>query len=400
MASEMVEDLIRTPAFEELKSFTHQFEPFKAMGIHSKELVHSRILATFLNRSQNHNLGAEFLNAFVMALAKPDAVVFSGKRLDPVAFINATASSVHSQVYREFHFIDLVVVFPGQRLVIGIENKVDAGEQEEQVSRYQETLRSQFPGFRQVLVFLTPDGRKPTTANTQDEVPVYCLDYRQIAGMFRACRTSSRISAGTAAFIDQFVNHIELHMTGSSRTHELCWQLFSDHEAAYNEIFKQYRNCVERKVVSVFALLEERLTSEPVLGVDPSQLQITHVRSTDDKAIIFYALHIRQLGWPQGVWVKIYKHNWLGVFPFIHEADLERFAGAFPLPVSAQPAKFWPGIRYVSARAGLDEARKVLADGNQFTQDDLNIALALAAQYVSEINQAIDARSADFDPTP
>ena len=55
---------------------------------------------------------------------------------------------------------------------------------------------------------------------------------------------------------------------------------------------------------------------------------------------------------------------------------------------------------YVSARAGLDEARKVLADGNQFTQDDLNIALALAAQYVSEINQAIYARSADFDPTP
>lgn len=395
MSLDVVESLMRDAAFEELTDYTHQFEPFKAMGIHGKELVHSRILAAFLNRNESHKLGADFLNAFVMALLKPDAVLFSGERLQTEELLKVAVSSAHSQVYRELHCIDLVIVFPGQRLVIGIENKVDAGEQVNQVSRYQETLRTRFAGFRQALVFLTPDGRAPKTANAQDCVPVYCMNYGQIADMFRACKASPRLSAGAAIFIDQFVNHIELHMTGSTRAQELCWQLFTKNEAAYKEIVRQYRGCIERKVVDAFTQLEERLVSEPILGVDPSQLKIERERSRDDKAVIFYSLHIRMRGWPEGVWVKIYKHNWLGVFPFIREADLASFTDGFPLPVSAKPASHWPGIRYVSSRPALDEARRVLADGNEFTQDDLDIALALAAEYVREVNEALASQSAN-----
>lgn len=43
----------------------------------------------------------------------------------------------------------------------------------------------------------------------------------------------------------------------------------------------------------------------------------------------------------------------------------------------------------------MDEARKVLGDGNEFTQDDLDIALALAADYVREINEALELQLAD-----
>lgn len=395
MSLDVVESLMRDSAFEELTDYTHQFEPFKTLGIHRKELVHSRILATFLNRNESHKLGADFLNAFVMALVKPGAVLFSGEPLEPDELSKVFAPSVHSQVYRELYFIDLVIVFPRQRLVIGIENKVDAGEQEDQISRYQETLRTRFAGFRQALVFLTPDGRTPKTANAQGGVPVYCMGYGQIAGMFRACMASPRLSAGAGAFIDQFVNHIELHMTGNTRTQELCWQLFSKNEAAYKEIVRQYRSCIERKVVSALSGLADRLASDSILSVDPTQLQIERERSKDDKAIIFYSLHIRMIGWPEGVWVKIYKHNWLGVFPFIHEADLAKFGPRFPLPVSATTARNWQELRYVSARSGMDEARKVLGDGNEFTQDDLDIALALAADYVREINEALELQLAD-----
>lgn len=388
-APQMVEALMQDPAFAELSEFTHQFEPFRAMGIHSKELVHSRILATFLNRAGLHNLGADFLNRFLMALLQPQTRLFSGEALDSGAFLAVVKPNVHSQVYRELNCIDLVIVFPAHQLVIGIENKLDAGEQENQVARYQATLCERFPGFKQAMVFLSPNGRVPKTANTQDGVPVYCMDYGQIADICRACMRAPGLSKNAAVFIDQFVNHIELHMTGSTRTQALCWELFSKNEAAYKEIVRQHNSCIERKVVDAFVDLEERLGKEPVLGVDPGQLQVERERSANDKAVIFYSLHIRQLHWPAGVWVKIYKHNWLGVFPFIRESDLVAFEGDFPLPLSAESAKHWPGVRYVSSRSGLDAARRVLLDGNDFTQDDLAIALGVASTYVQEIDAAL-----------
>lgn len=389
IAPEMVEALMREPAFAELTDYAHQFEPFRAMGVHGKELVHSRILATFLNRTGSHKLGANFLNRFIMALASPQTPLFSGEAVEVQVLSEAVKPNVHSQVYRELNCIDLIIVFPAHQLVIGIENKVDAGEQEEQLARYQEALRVRFPAFRQALVFLSPNGRAPKTANAKDSVPVYCMDYGQVAEICKACKRVPGLSASVEVFLDQFVNHIELHMTGSTRTQALCWELFSKNEAAYREIVRQYDRCIERKVLDAFAALESRLSKEPLFGVDPSQLQIEREQSKDDKAVIFYSLHIRMLHWPAGVWVKIYKHNWLGVFPFIRESELAALSEVFPLPLSAEVAKHWSGVRYVSSRPGLDEARRVLTDGNDFTSEDLEIALGLAATYVQEINEAL-----------
>jgi hypothetical protein len=61
------------PNFSARIGYTDAFDPFKIMGIRSSELVHSRVLAPFLNKQKRHGLGAEFLNAFMTALARPDA---------------------------------------------------------------------------------------------------------------------------------------------------------------------------------------------------------------------------------------------------------------------------------------------------------------------------------------
>lgn len=386
----IVEEFVKAPAFADLASYMHEFEPFKAMGIRSKELVHSRILATFLNKSARHGLGADFLNAFVTALAQPGAVLFSGERLDAAELLTATGPNVHSQVFRELDFIDLVIVFPAHQLVIGIENKVDAGEQEDQLARYQETLRTRFSGYRQALVFLTRTGRNPNTANTKDRVPVYCMGYGEVAAMLKSCKTSPQLAKGAAIFVDQFIDHIERYMTGNTQTKELCWKLFSEHEEAYKQIVRQYQNCIERKIVMAFSAIAERLTTDPILGVDPAQLQIEHVQTKPDKETIFYSLHVRMRSWPEGVWVKIYKHNWFGVFPFIHEADLARLGTDCRLPVSSSTAKSWPELRYVTARQGMDAGRQVRADGNDMTAEDVDVALALAAGYIRDINEALE----------
>jgi len=56
------------------------------------------------------------------------------------------------RVYRELEKIDLVLEFLEIKLVIGIENKIWADEQEKQLDRYQEISINLFPNYTKELV--------------------------------------------------------------------------------------------------------------------------------------------------------------------------------------------------------------------------------------------------------
>jgi hypothetical protein len=64
-------------------------------------------------------------------------------------------------VYRERDNIDILVELPTLKLVVAIENKIDAKVGDRQLERYREYLRSAFPHYRRLLVLLTPDGADP-----------------------------------------------------------------------------------------------------------------------------------------------------------------------------------------------------------------------------------------------
>jgi hypothetical protein len=74
--------------------------------------------------------------------------------------------------------VDIVIILPDRRIIV-IENKVDAPEGENQIARYQAWLKSkpQPTQGQHLLVFLTPEGRKPQTSNPAD---VLCVSYRQL----------------------------------------------------------------------------------------------------------------------------------------------------------------------------------------------------------------------------
>ena len=71
---------------------------------------------------------------------------------------------------------------------ISIENKLDAGEQPEQISRYQGALLRGFPGRTRVLAFLTPTGREPTTARTDSLVPAVAIGFDSILSGVKEAR--------------------------------------------------------------------------------------------------------------------------------------------------------------------------------------------------------------------
>jgi hypothetical protein len=133
-----------------------EFNIFEALGVVQQELRHSDFLAFLLDPSRNHGLGDAFLKRFLKCVLKDAA--------DPplgVADIDA-ADMRRAIVEREWQDIDILVCDPAKRLVCAVENKIGSGEHSDQLRRYRETVSDEFPGYCQVLIYLTPEGDEPS----------------------------------------------------------------------------------------------------------------------------------------------------------------------------------------------------------------------------------------------
>ncbi|WP_262967076.1 PDDEXK-like family protein [Methylobacter psychrophilus] len=375
--------LASSPEFTELNTYSQEFDLFKVMGVRSKELVHSNILASLLNKNDPHGLKDAFINAFLNSLLDlkiPDHYLHQE--------ILVAALGSKSRISRELESIDLVVEFPAVRLVIAIENKIWAREQPRQIERYQDTLLTRYPGYQHGLVFLTPSGREPETINPNSSVPVYCMSYGQISALLRDC--SAKAHPAAATFIRQFISHVERYMSGNNEINALCWDLFINHEETYRHMANSYQYCVEKKVRMAFATIEERLKSDSMFAAWASELEVRPNYRDDRKLIVKCDLDVRLKSWPENLWIKVYKHTWLGVFPFAMRDHIETIADSFPMTFNiAQPVSSWPEHYYICGRLFNDKERCILEKGNDLGEVQINLTLNKVREHIDDILQSL-----------
>jgi hypothetical protein len=165
-----------SPLFEQLttrrRALAERFNVFSALRVERRELAHSAFLAYLLDPAAQHDQGARILKSF---LAHLNIGV-------PAAIDLERAKVTAEQAADEHGRLDIVIALPGG-MVVAIENKVDAGEQEEQIARYQQWLANQGPALRSShrLIFLTPDGRRPSKENPATGIQIGCCSYEQLA---------------------------------------------------------------------------------------------------------------------------------------------------------------------------------------------------------------------------
>ncbi len=166
-------DALRTleadPRFGELNDYVPPLSLVRAFGVSRDEVAHSRMLARLLAPRRHRGAG------FVLAALLREMATRPGID-EPLAEKLRTAADESFErvaVHRERLLIDVVVEVdsPVVNLVVGIENKIDAGEQPEQIARYQAALSRAYPGRAAIVAFLTPTGRRPTTARADGPVP-------------------------------------------------------------------------------------------------------------------------------------------------------------------------------------------------------------------------------------
>ncbi len=151
------------------------FNIFKLLKVDRYEVsTHSAILANLLNPDGSHGQGFLFLDAFLKHCSKnwpmPQTLHSSGY-----------SWNVETEKSTAFGRLDIVLTCPEQDYVLAIENKIDADEQEDQLVRYSDWLKSSFAtrNYMSDLIFLTPTGHESLTAKgCMYHRMSYCTDIR------------------------------------------------------------------------------------------------------------------------------------------------------------------------------------------------------------------------------
>ena len=140
---------------EEARKRGEKYNIFSVLGIETSEVrTHSAFLASLLNPNGNHGVGNAFLDAFVSEMN------LGGLQLD------TTNAQVNVEHVTSDGRID-ILIFDNNKKAIIIENKIYAGDQPEQLKRYDDYAKQQFTnGYR--LLYLTLDGHKPSEGSTKD----------------------------------------------------------------------------------------------------------------------------------------------------------------------------------------------------------------------------------------
>ena len=136
-----------------------RFNVFSALWLDRKENYHSRFIAYLLDPRGHHDQGCRFLNAFL------DEIRLDGVDKSMIANVSVIAEYYIGELGR----IDIVIKVP--HALIAIENKVDAGEGDEQILRYRKWLdgfKHNKVNYTKKLVFLTPEGRDPKSGSPKD----------------------------------------------------------------------------------------------------------------------------------------------------------------------------------------------------------------------------------------
>lgn len=386
---EQYQKLIENKSFNKLVEYSNQFDSFKMMGVRRKELIHSNILASFFTPSDSHGLGHNFVNEFLKQI--PDKT-FCGDAISATALQSATDGNV--RVYRELENIDLVLEFPVIKLVIGIENKIWADEQEKQLERYQEILINRYPNYSKALIFLTPNNKKPTTHNRELEVPIYRMSYVHILN----CLSEDNIinaPLSAKAFISQFNTHIEKYLSRNKHMDELCWQIFKENEEAYSLMVKSYSNCIYRKVEEQFDEIQEKVISDSMFDDCKGKFKVTRNDRKSTTYHIISNLDIKQEDWPKGVSIRVYKWSWLGCFPCIKDINIDSVKAKYPkttdLPFDTVKYLESEEISYFSKLKGTAalENRKITSTGNEITENDIAFTLNKIKELIDNTNELL-----------
>jgi len=184
------------------------FNLIKMLDATITENAWSRVLAFLFDGRSEHGLGSLPLERWCHIFnCRRDVtdLIGKGSHVTPIAEVEWGTS--------EKRRLDILIRLSDDkgklRGVIGIENKVRADESEDQLGHYQRALASEFPQIPKLLVFLTPTGRLPVTADLSEKMcPVDAVDYATLRQLFQQLPREQSVTEDLARLLRSLSEYV------------------------------------------------------------------------------------------------------------------------------------------------------------------------------------------------
>ena len=181
---------------EILEATGGRFNMFGICGVNHYENTHSAILAELLNPKGSHSLKSQFLTAFLETIGKeftlPD--------------FETTNATVYTEYFTDNGRIDILIKdLKGNALII--ENKIYAGDQYEQLKRYNAFAKKSFKSYQ--IYYLTLYGTE-ASAQSAEEVAYGTISYAEtiIKRLDKCIALAVRLTLVRETLI-QYSNHLK-----------------------------------------------------------------------------------------------------------------------------------------------------------------------------------------------
>lgn len=225
-ATVLKEFLLDIECLDPLAEWTSRFNLFDILKITRVEIRHSNMLAWLLSPNENHGLSDSIIHGFIQYVANSfsdDADVFDLLLMDCHDFV----------VQREWHSIDILAVSYNQKFVICIENKIDSKEHDNQLYRYRKQIEDNFPDYRKMYIYLSPEGDEPSDPEN------WCsMGYQDVLSIVENARRKTSLLPEAQLLVDNYITTIRRDIVGDEKLARICAEIYAKHQRALDLIFE------------------------------------------------------------------------------------------------------------------------------------------------------------------
>jgi hypothetical protein len=219
----LISDLELFSAQQDLTSKLNIF----LVGLDRQEIKHSKFLKFLLTPAAQHGLGDTFLKGII---GKVFQNLQSAPPLRPLAF--SLASFEDANVQTEWKDIDILIESRTNRLVLAIENKIDASESKDQLLKYETIVNANYPQYHRLFAYLTPpEGESPSRSQWSS------ITYADVLNALTAARGKA-IASEIHLTIEHYINLLRRNFVPDEELVQQCRQIAAKHRQALDLIYR------------------------------------------------------------------------------------------------------------------------------------------------------------------
>lgn len=229
---------------------------FEILGITSAEIRHSRVLAWLLDPRESHKLEDKFFKKILMKVFDNN---LSFATIKPTEIILKDFSK--AEVYRESkNNIDVLYTNKEHRINLVIENKTFTSDHDNQLRKYRKFIENSYAGYRNIYIYLTPNGDAPIDADVEERQFWSLLSYQDISDILEELYVDEIDNEKVSYILKEYNDNIRRNILNDIELKELSAEIYFKYKEVLDLIFENRPDTqmLREKLVGVLNYLNEQ----------------------------------------------------------------------------------------------------------------------------------------------